>query len=72
MASRKSRNIYIPKYFMVVKNCINIFFFSLIKAVRSRWMTERCTASQIGAALLSFAGDARLWVFGLYSTAVCT
>ena len=25
MASRKRINIYIPKYFMAVRNCINIF-----------------------------------------------
>ena len=25
MASRKGINIYIPKYFMAVRNCINIF-----------------------------------------------
>ena len=25
MASRKGINIYIPKYFMVVRNCIHIF-----------------------------------------------
>ena len=25
MASRKGMNIYIPKYFMVARNCINIF-----------------------------------------------
>ena len=25
MASRKSRNVYIPKYFMAVRNCINNF-----------------------------------------------
>ena len=24
MASRKSINIYIPKYFIVVRNCINV------------------------------------------------
>ena len=24
MASRKSRNIHVPKYFMAVRNCINI------------------------------------------------
>ena len=26
--TRKSRNIYIPKYFMAVKNCINIIIFT--------------------------------------------
>ena len=29
MASRKSRNIYISKYFMAVRNCINIFVLSI-------------------------------------------
>ena len=27
MASRKGMNICIPKYFMAVRNCINIFVF---------------------------------------------
>ena len=27
MASRTGINIYIPKYFMAVRNCINIFGF---------------------------------------------
>ena len=27
MASRKSRNIYISKYFMAVRNCIFFLFF---------------------------------------------
>ena len=31
MASRKERNIYIPEYFMAVRNCINIFVFYLLK-----------------------------------------
>ena len=25
MASRKVKNVYIPEYFMAVRNCINIF-----------------------------------------------
>ena len=29
MASRKGMNIYIPKYFMAVRNCINIFLNGL-------------------------------------------
>ena len=28
MASRKNINIYIPKYFLAVRNCINILFFT--------------------------------------------
>ena len=31
MASRKSRNIYISKYFMAVRNCINIFILCELK-----------------------------------------
>ena len=30
MASRKSRNVYISKYFMAVRNCINIFVLNLL------------------------------------------
>ena len=37
MASRKSRNIYIPKYFMAVRNCIsNLVLYGLeIRLCRS-------------------------------------
>ena len=31
MASRKSRNNYISKYFMAVRNCINNFVLCLLK-----------------------------------------
>ena len=31
MASRKSLNIYVLKYFMAVRNCINIFLLCELK-----------------------------------------
>ena len=31
MASRKRINIYIPKHFMAVRNCINIFFLYVLE-----------------------------------------
>ena len=39
MESRKSRNVYISKYFMAVRNCINIFvlcYYTAAAAVENR------------------------------------
>ena len=45
MVSRKSRNIYISKYFMAVRNCINTLVLYLIRG------TSLLTCSYIGKLL---------------------
>ena len=34
MGSRKGINIYIPKYFMAVRNCISIFLLYGLEVIR--------------------------------------
>ena len=54
MVSRKSRNIYISKYFMAVRNCINNLVIYLIRS------TSLLTCSYIGKLLSAGNLHARL------------
>ena len=50
MASRKSRNIYISKCFMAVRNCINIVVRTLLIKDTSLFISANCvTAGNLNA-----------------------
>ena len=62
MASRKRRNINILKYFMAVRNCINVFSFLRVRGLRL-CRRVRTSASYVTAGNLNPRMNPSLYLF---------